>query len=48
MPIETAELQTGLRYYWRCPRCSEISLPFKDQALAMEEGRRHETCMVGR
>jgi hypothetical protein len=45
MPVETAELESGTRYYWRCPVCSEISLPFKNLDLAKEEVSRHEGCL---
>ena len=41
MPIETAELQSGTRYYWRCPVCSEISLPFKHVSLAEADATQH-------
>lgn len=47
MPVETAELQSGIRYYWRCPVCLEISLPCRNPELAADEGRRHVGCAVG-
>jgi hypothetical protein len=46
MPVETAELESGICYYWRCPVCSEISLPFKNVERAQEEVSRHERCLA--
>ena len=48
MPVETAELQSGIRYYWRCPVCLEISLPFRDLETAAAESGRHAGCAIGR
>jgi hypothetical protein len=46
MPIETAELPMGTRYYWRCPKCLEISLPFREVDLAEAESIRHAACIT--
>jgi hypothetical protein len=29
MPIDTYEFESGARYFWVCPVCSEVSVPFK-------------------
>ncbi|MEI6362296.1 MAG: hypothetical protein WCP95_09180 [Actinomycetes bacterium] len=48
MPVEAYEFDTGTRYYWKCPLCSEISLPFKDPDVAAAERARHLGCSTGR
>jgi hypothetical protein len=48
MPVETHEFDTGMRYYWVCPVCSEVSLPFKDNETAAAERSRHLGCSIGR
>ena len=44
MPIETSEFETGTRYYWKCPVCLELSLPFRDPERAAAESGRHVGC----
>jgi len=48
MPVEAYEFDTGVRYYWKCPSCSEISLPFRDAERAAEESSRHLGCSAKR
>jgi hypothetical protein len=44
VPIEEHEFESGIRYYWKCPVCSEMSLPFKDAEQAAAERSRHLGC----
>ena len=48
MPIETYEFESGTRYFWVCPVCSEVSLPFKEPEAAAAERAKHLGCMSGR
>ncbi len=48
MPLETAVFETGIRYYWRCPKCSEFSLPFKEPEAAAAEQAKHLDCRARR
>jgi hypothetical protein len=46
MPIETEQFNTGIRYYWRCPICSEMSLPFRAPEAAAAEQAKHLDCRL--
>ena len=48
MPIETYEFESGTRYFWVCPVCSEVSLPFKEPDAATAERAKHLGCLSGR
>ena len=48
MPIETYEFESGTRYFWVCPVCSEVSLPFKEPDAAAAERAKHLGCLSGR
>ena len=48
MAIETAQFETGIRYYWKCPRCAEMSLPFRDPEAAGAEAAKHLDCRARR
>jgi hypothetical protein len=48
MAVEAYEFDSGTRYYWKCPLCSEISLPFKDPESAAAERSKHLGCSTGR
>jgi hypothetical protein len=46
--VLAVEFGSETRYYWNCPRCTYVSLPFKDQQRAAAEHAVHWACRFAR
>jgi hypothetical protein len=48
MTVLTVEFESEKRYYWKCPRCNFLSLPFRDAERAAAEQGSHWSCRLAR